>query len=105
MAGGLQSSIQGIVDPSSVPATARISPNLRVKTVLGTIGTIADVVTFPGSPPSFAIVGNWVMGNSRCVVGGIPTTGASSVGLATNPVPAPVGPMRVQLGDPRASGL
>jgi len=103
MGAGFQCGIVGLTDPVGSPATAVVSPNLRVTATLGPLSTLADVVQFPG--PS--VIGNWVVPSFRCQVGGIPAIVASSVGIAYIPSPtglAPSGPMNKLSPDPRASG-
>ena len=67
------------------------------------IGTVSDVVTFPG-PSTF---GNWVVPNTRVFASGLATVGASSVGQAY--VPSASGltpiPMLVVQPDTRVSGM
>lgn len=103
MAGNVQTLAPGISDGAQVPATTKISPNQRVSTTTGTIGTVADVVQFAGVPPSFTVVGNWLSSNTRTFAMNLPTIGLSSVGNCFNAVGAPTGPMIVKLGDPRVS--
>lgn len=103
MAGNVQTLAPGISDGAQVPATTKISPNQRVSTTTGTIGTVADAVQFAGVPPSFTVVGNWLSPNTRTFAMNLPTIGLSSVGNCFNAVGAPTGPMIVKLGDPRVS--
>lgn len=103
MAGNVQTLTPGISDAAQVPAVTRISPNQRVGTTTGTIGTVADVVQFAGAPPSFTVVGNWTSPNTRTLAMGLPTIALSSVGTCFNAVGAPTGPMIVKIGDPRVS--
>ena len=103
MAGNVQTLAPGTSDGAQVPATTKISPNQRVSTTTGTIGTVADVVQFAGVPPSFTVVGNWLSPNTRTFAMNLPTIGLSSVGNCFNAVGAPTGPMIVKLGDPRVS--
>jgi len=104
MAGPIEALAPGIQDASQMRATAKLSPNLRVTTATGPVGTVADIVQFPG--PS--VIGNWVMPNQRTLVNGLPTVGASSAGVAYVPSAtglAPAGPMTVVQGDPRVSAM
>ena len=103
MAGNVQTLAPGIADAAQVPAVNRISPNARVSTTTGTIGTVADVVQFAGAPPTFTVVGNWVSPNSRTLAMGLPTIATSSLGSCFNAVGAPTGPTLVKFGDPRVS--
>jgi hypothetical protein len=101
MAGNVQTLAPGISDGAQVPATTKVSPNQRVSTTTGTIGTVADVVQFAGAPPTFTVVGNWISPNSRTLAMGLPTIAMSSIGSCFNAVGAPTGPMIVKLGDSR----
>lgn len=103
MAGNVQTLAVGISDGAQVPAISKISPNQRVSTTTGTIGTVADVAQFAGAPPSFTVVGNWLSPNTRTFATNLPTIGQSSIGACFNAVGAPTGPMTVTLGDPRVS--
>ena len=103
MAGNVQTLAPGIADGTQVPAVAKISPNQRASTTTGTIGTVADVVQFPGAVPPFTVVGNWVSPNTRTMAMGLPTIGQSSIGACFNAAGAPTGPMTVKIGDPRVS--
>ena len=103
MAGNVQTLAPGISDGAQVPATTKISPNQRVSTTTGTIGTVADVVQFSAAPPTFTVVGNWISPNTRTMAMGLPTIAQSSLGVCFNAVGAPTGPMTVKLGDPRVS--
>ena len=103
MAGNVQTLAPGISDGAQIPATSKISPNQRVSTTTGTIGTVADVVQFAGVPPSFTVIGNWVSPNTRTFAMNLPPIAQSSIGACVNAVGAPTGPMTVKLGDPRVS--
>lgn len=103
MAGNVQTLAPGVSDGAQVPAATKISPNQRVSTTTGTIGTVADVVQFTGAPPTFTVVGNWISPNTRTFAAGLPTVASSSLGNCFNAVGAPTGPMIVKLGDPRVS--
>ena len=103
MAGNVQTLAPGIADGAQVPATTKISPNQRVSTTTGTIGTVADVVQFPGAVPPFTVVGNWLSPNTRTMAMGLPTIAMSSIGACFNAVGAPTGPMTVKVGDSRVS--
>ena len=100
MAAGFQCNFIGLTDAPSVPSTGTVSPNLRAKTTLGPIATLADVVSFP--LPS--VVGNWVMPAMRCFAGSIPVINASSAGIAYSPLAVPTGPMKMMSPDTRATG-
>ena len=103
MAGNVQTLASGVSDAAQVPAVTKISPNQRVSTTTGTIGTVADVLQFPGAVPPFTVVGNWLSPNTRTMAMGLPTIAMSSLGACFNPVGAPTGPMTVTIGDPRVS--
>jgi hypothetical protein len=103
MTGNVQTLVPGISDGAQVPAATKISPNQRVSTTTGTIGTVADVVQFSGAPPSFTVVGNWISPNTRTLAMGLPTIALSSVGTCFNAAGIPTGPMIVKIGDPRVS--
>ena len=100
MAAGFQCNIIGLTDSASAPATSAVSSNLRVKTSLGTMATLADVVSFSGT----SVVGNWVVPALRCQVGHIPAINATSQGIAYSAVGAPTGPMMITMADTRATG-
>lgn len=101
MSGPVQTLASGVVDGVSVPAVAKVSPNVRARTATDFIGTVGDVVTFAGVVPPFTIIGNWVSPNARVLAAGLPTISVSSVGTCFNPVGVPTGPMRVLVPDPR----
>jgi hypothetical protein len=101
MAAGFQANFIGLTDASSVPAAGTVSPNMRAKTTLGAIATLADVVSFPGVP---SVVGNWVMPAMRCFAGSIPVINASSSGIAYSPLGVPTGPMKMISPDTKATG-
>jgi hypothetical protein len=104
MAGPIEALALGIQDSFAVRATAKLSPNLRVTTTTGPVGTVLDIVQFPG--PN--VIGNWVVPNQRTLVNGLPTIGASSTGMAYMPSITglvPTGPMLVVQGDARVSAM
>lgn len=103
MAGNVQTFASGVSDAAQGPAVSKISPNQRVSATTGTLGTVADVLTFPGAAPPFTAVGNWLSPNARCSVGGLPTISVSSVGNCFNAAGVPTGPMVVKLPDSRVS--
>ena len=90
----------GLTDSASAPASAVVSPNLRVKATLGYVSTLADVITFSGT----SVAGNWVMPATRCMVNNIPAINATSVGIAYSVLGVPTGPLRMNTPDSRASG-
>jgi hypothetical protein len=102
MAAGLQAGFAG-VSGIGVPATAIVTANTRVKTTLGFVGTLADIVQFPGMP----LFGNWVVPAMRCSINGVPAINQTSQGIAYGIVVVltAVGPMQVTSPDPRASGM
>src|SRR5690348_17080842 len=103
MAGNVQTIAAGVSDAAQVPATLKISPNQRASATTGTLGTVADVLQFPGVVPPFTVVGNWIVPNTRCFAGGLPTISVSSVGNSFNAIGVPTGPMIVKLPDSRVS--
>jgi hypothetical protein len=103
MAGNVQTLAFGVSDVAQVPAVTKISPNTRVSATTGTLGTVADVLQFPGVVPPFTVVGNWISPNTRCFAGGLPTISVSSVGNCFNAIGIPTGPMLVKIADPRVS--
>jgi hypothetical protein len=103
LAGNVQTIAAGVSDAAQVPAVLKISPNQRVSAATGTLGTVADVLQFPGTVPPFTVVGNWISPNTRCFAGGLPTISLSSVGNCFNAVGVPTGPMIVKLPDSRVS--
>ena len=105
MPGPVEALAAGIQDSLGFRAVAKVSPNVRAKTATGFIGTLADVVTFPG-PTS--VVGFWIVANTRTLAAGIPTIGASSTGMAFSPPvppPTPTGPMTVVQPDTRVQAM
>lgn len=103
MAGNVNTLAPGAQDATQVPAVAKVSPNVRVMATTGPLSTVADVLTFPGAPPAFTVIGNWLVPNTRVLVGGIPTIGQTSVGNSFSAVGAPTGPVTVKITDPRVS--
>ena len=81
-----------VSDAAQVPAVTKISPNQRVSATTGTLGTVADVLQFPGAVPPFTVVGNWLSPNTRCTINGLPSISVSSVGNCFNAVGVPTGP-------------
>ena len=102
MPGPVQTLAAGIVDPISIPAVAKISPNTRVRTATGFIGTIGDTVTFPGLPVTLSLTGQWLVPNARTLAAGLPTISASATGLAVTPL-GPWAPIVVVAPDTRVS--
>ena len=105
MPGPVEALAAGIQDSLGLRAVAKVSPNLRAKTATGFIGTLADVVTFPGP---ISVVGFWTVANTRTLAAGIPTIGASSTGMAFSPPvppPTPTGPMTVVQPDTRVQAM
>lgn len=103
MAGNVQTLAAGVSDAAQVPAATKISPNQRVSATTGTLGTVADLLTFPGAVPPFTVTGNWISPNTRCLIGGLPSISISSVGNCVNAVGVPTGPMIVKIPDSRVS--
>lgn len=97
----------GVQDSTGVRGVGKISPNMRVKTTTGFVGTVADTILFPGPPFTLSVTGQWVVPNQRCLVHGTPTISVSSVGIAiaaTVP-PGSTGPMVVVQPDSRVSAF
>lgn len=103
MAGNVQTLAPGVSDVAQVPAVTKISPNLRASATTGTLGTVGDVLLFPGAVPPFTVIGNWLSPNTRCFAAGLPTISVSSVGNCFNAIGIPTGPMLVKIPDPRVS--
>jgi hypothetical protein len=102
MAGNVQASPSGVQDATGARATAVISPNGRVRTTTGFVGTVFDTLLFGG--PS--VTGVWFMGDQRVRAGGAPTVSQSSMGLtvvASSP-PSQLTMMVVQ-GDSRVRSM
>jgi hypothetical protein len=74
-----------------------ITTNQRVKTPMGPVGLLTDVVTFAGG------TGTWFFANQRVKVSGTPTLSTTSLGQAIEFQLA--GPMTVIMGDPRVAGM
>lgn len=91
------------VQAAGVPATAKVTANTRVLAGAGPLGVLTDIMQFPGPP----VVGNWIVGATRVLVGGIPVVNATATGTSFGPPPVvpPTGPMIVTLGDPRVKAL
>ena len=107
MAGPVQTIPAGVQDSAKVRGVGKISPNTRVKTATGFVGTVADTILFPGPPSTLSVTGRWVLPNQRCLVNGTPTISESSKGIAfaaTVP-PGSTGPMEVVQPDPRVSAV
>ena len=85
---------------AGVPATAKTSANTSLTVTTGSVSLVTDIVTFPGPPT----MGNWIVGNQRVLVFGVPTVGQTATGQATVPSPPSVVPMIVSSADSRASG-
>ncbi len=103
MPGNVHTLAPGAQDGTQIPATAKISPNLRALTATGPISTMADVLQFPGAPPAFSVIGNWLVPNARVLAAGISTIGQTSTGNSFNPLGIPTGPVTVKVADPRVS--
>lgn len=98
MAAGFQCGFAGIV--AGPTATAVVTTNTRVRATMGYLGTLADIVQFPGP----VVVGNWVLPAIRCRVQGVPAINATSQGIGYTALGTP-GPMAVTTPDQRASGM
>lgn len=101
MAGLIQTTPFGVQDVFAMRGVGKISPNVRAKATTGFMGTVADVIAFPG--PS--VIGQWVVPNQRCLATGIPTIAVSSVGITYSSLGTPIGPMVVVQPDPRVTAL
>ena len=103
MTGNVQTFAAGVADAAQVPAQSRISPNQRVRAATGTLGTVADVLLFPGLPATATVVGNWILPDARTFATGLPTISRSSTGTGFSGLGTPTGTMIVRLGDFRVS--
>ena len=83
-------------------AVVVVSPNSRVKSATGFVGTVADQPMFP-VPPGPSVVGLWLAPDGRTLVGGIPSISSSSTGITISgsTPPSIIGPMTVVQGDAR----
>ncbi len=89
------------IDVLSIPAVAKVTPNLRASTATGTLSTIGDTVIFPGVVPPFTITGNWTVPNTRVFAARLPTISQTAVGVCVNIVGVPTSPMTIVAADPR----
>lgn len=103
MPGPLSSSPFALQDPGGFRSVAVLGPNTRVLNTQGLVGTAVDTVIFPGIA---AVIGKWIVPNTRVAVGGVPTVGVSSLSIAYAlitglgpPFLAPIGPMIVSTPD------
>ena len=103
MAGPIQTTPLGVQDSAGIRAVSQISPNTRVKTATGFVGTVADTVVFSGLPPTLSVTGRWTTPNQRCRVQGMATISVSSIGITTAAPPASPGPMAVVQPDTRVT--
>jgi hypothetical protein len=94
MASGVESLPTGIVDGTSVPATAKVPANFRVTASGQPIGVVGDVITFTGVP---TVSGTWTVGSFRVFAGSLPVVNQSSTGVTVLAVGSPGGPPRLQL--------
>lgn len=107
MPGPTSTTPPGLQDPTGARATAVLGPNTRVRGAQGFVGTAVDTVLFPGPAPTNAVVGRWIVPNTRVRVGGVPTVGAASQGLAFTILPTvpptlgSIGPMIASTSDPK----
>jgi len=99
MPGACQTLPSGIQGGGS-PAAAVVSPNLRVRTASGFVGTLADLVVL--SAPPVAVAGFWTVPEQRTFVGFIPAISVTSTGITVNGVGTSTGPMTVTAPDTRA---
>lgn len=91
----------GVQSGDGLRATSKISTNTSVKTVVGPVGVLSDVMQFPG-PGS--VTGNWILGSSRVTVRGVPVINQAATGTSYGSS-GPTGPMTVVQGDSRVSTL
>lgn len=92
------------IQSAAGPAIAVVTANTRVKGATGRVGTALDVVMFPNTPYVTSIFGLWIVPNTRVVVSGVPTVGATSQGLTFGmfgPYPVTLGPMFASTPDPK----
>ncbi|MFZ6178953.1 hypothetical protein [Nannocystis pusilla] len=89
----------GVSDSFNQRVIGVITPNTRVKGAKGMMGTARDQLLFGGAP---SVYGIWTVPNTRVSIGGVPTVGRSSQGLALAPSgtgPVVTGPLLVSQGD------
>jgi hypothetical protein len=89
----------GVSDAFNQRVVGVITTNTRVKGSTGMVGTALDQLLFGGAP---SVYGLWTVPNTRVAVGGVPTVGRSSQGLALMPTatgPVVTGPLLVSQGD------
>ena len=94
----------GISDALNVRAVAILGPNSRVKGAKGKVGTLLDVVMYPGVSYPASTTGIWIFGNTRVTASGVPTVGATSQGITfglVSGVPTPTSTMSAITPDPR----
>ena len=95
---GIESLPTGIVDGTSVPATAKVPANFRVTSAGMPVGVVGDVITFTGVP---TVSGTWASGSLRVTVNGLPVINQSSTGVTVLAVGGPGGPPRLQFPSTR----
>ena len=98
MAGKISSFPSGVQGGPS-RATAAITTNTRVQTTRGHVGLVTDVLTFPSGS------GVWVLGNQRILVNGIPTVGATAMGIYAPASGEPPSTMTVVEADPKTDAI
>ena len=91
---GVESMVAGIVDGTSVPATAKVPANFRVLASGQPVGVVGDVLTFSGVP---TVSGAWVSGSLRVTISGLPVVNQSSTGTTVLAVGSAGGPPRLQV--------
>ncbi|MEL6264642.1 MAG: hypothetical protein AAFR52_03190 [Pseudomonadota bacterium] len=101
MPGPIHSLAPNAVDGLGVPATAKVSPNVRALTATGPVSTVADLVTFPAAVPPFTVLGVWATPNARTLAAGVPTISLGATGACFNVIGIPTSPMTAILGDVR----
>lgn len=89
---------QSVSDSVGARAASSISPNTRVRGSAGLLATQVDALLFPGSP---SVNGQWLLGDQRVRVAGLPSISLGASGLTTSPSIGSVGPMLVAEGDTR----
>lgn len=101
MAGFVSTLPLGVQDPMASRSLVKVSPNLRAKASTGTLGTVADVHTFPFLVSTLFLQGQWLVPDTRCFASGVPTVSQSSVGQAYLVGIVPLPPMITVQPDPR----
>ncbi|NJK31390.1 MAG: hypothetical protein HC927_02640 [Deltaproteobacteria bacterium] len=93
MAGAIASFPAGVQSSTAARATSAISTNSSVRTSLGAVLLVTDVMVFPAGS------GAWLQANQSVFVNGVQTIGSTSLGESKEPPGPIVGPMTVVQGD------